>query len=354
MFQILVLNLGSTSTKVAIFNDEKCHLSTTLRHTTSELAPFNHILDQIPFRKEKIEKWLEEVDFQWSTCDIICVRGGVTKPLPGGIYAITQDVVEDIKIEKYGSHVTNVGNIVAYQWGQDYQIPVIFVDSPVTDEFCMLARYSGYKGVLRRSVFHALNQKQIARQYAFDIQRDVNELYLIVCHMGGGISVGAHRLGQVIDVNNALDGEGPFSPERTGSLSTAAVLDLVDQFRGDIGQVKRHLIGQGGLTSYCGTNNVQEILLLASTDAETKRVIDAMIYQIAKEIGAMATVLEGRVDQILLTGGLAYNEYITHALKHKIEFIAPVTVYPGEDELKALAFGALRYLRKEEECQTYS
>lgn len=354
MFNILVMNLGSTSSKAAIFENEVMVKSTTIRHTSSEIASFHRVLDQQDFRREAIEKWMREESIAFESLDCICVRGGVVKPLPGGTYWVSKEVIDDILAEKYGNHVTNVGNCIGYYWGEKYSKPVIFVDAPVTDDLCVLARYSGLKSVHRRSVFHALNQKQMARQYAKESGGDVLKLNLIVCHMGGGISIGAHRKGQVIDVNNALDGEGPFSPERSGGLSCFAVLDLVEQFRGDINQVRKLLVGGGGLVSYLGSNNVQQIMLQAQQDDEAKRVIDAMIYQMAKEIGAMATVLEGKVDQILLTGGLAYNEYICRTLSDRIEWIAGVKVYPGEDELAALAMGALRFLNKEEEAQSYN
>jgi butyrate kinase len=354
MFKILVMNLGSTSSKAAIFEGEVMVASTTIRHTSSEIASFHKVLDQQDFRRDAVEKWMREEHISFESLDCICVRGGVVKPLPGGIYWVSKEVIDDILAEKYGNHVTNVGNCIGYYWGEKYNKPVIFVDAPVTDDLCVLARYSGLKSVHRRSVFHALNQKQIARQYAKDIGADVLKLNLIVCHMGGGISVGAHRKGQVIDVNNALDGEGPFSPERSGGLSCFAVLDLVEEFRGDTNQVRKLLVGGGGLVSYLGSNNVQQIMQQAQQDDEAKRVIDAMIYQMAKEIGAMATVLEGKVDQILLTGGLAYNEYICKSLSDRIEWIAGVKVYPGEDELAALAMGALRFLNKEEEAQSYN
>ena len=354
MFKILVMNLGSTSSKAAIFEGEVMVASTTIRHTSSEIASFHKVLDQQDFRREAVEKWMRDDNISFESLDCICVRGGVVKPLPGGIYWVSKEVIDDILAEKYGTHVTNVGNCIGYYWGEKYHKPVIFVDAPVTDDLCVLARYSGIKSVSRRSVFHALNQKQIARQYAKEIGEDVSKLNLIVTHMGGGISIGAHRKGQVIDVNNALDGEGPFSPERSGGLSCFAVLDLVEEFRGDTSQVRKLLVGGGGLVSYLGSNNVQQIMQLAQQDDEAKRVIDAMVYQIAKEIGAMATVLEGKIDQILLTGGLAYNEYITKTLSDRVDWIANVKVYPGEDELAALAMGALRFLNKEEEVQSYN
>jgi len=353
MFKILVTNLGSTSTKAAIYHDDTCAFSTTLRHSSEEIGRFNRVLDQKQFRKQRMEEWILSLGVSIKDLDCICVRGGVVKPLPGGIYTVSSEVVNDILDERYGTHVTNVGNLIGYEWGKEYQKPVIFVDAPITDELSVLARYSGHKLISRRSVFHALNQKQMARQYAKETNQDVNKLRLVVAHMGGGISVGAHKYGQVVDVNNALDGEGPFSPERAGSLTSIGVLELVQMFKGDIEQVKKQIIGQGGMVSYLQTNNVQHVIESFSTSDESKRVIDAMCYQVAKEIGSMATVLRGKVDQIILTGGLAYNDYIVAQIKRRVEFIADITVYPGEDELYALAQGALRFLRNEEEAQSY-
>ncbi|MBS3991304.1 MAG: butyrate kinase [Erysipelothrix sp.] len=353
MKKILVTNLGSTSTKAAIYHDQHCAFETTLRHDSSDLSRFKTTLDQKDYRKESLETWLKTIDVSISDLDIICVRGGVLKPVVSGIYQVTDKVIEDILSGQYGMHVTNVGNLIGYEWGQTYNKEVIFVDAPISDELGPLARYSGHALVPRRSVFHALNQKQQARQYATSINVPYESLRLIVAHMGGGVSVGVHDHGRVVDVNNALDGEGAMSPERVGSLSSMDVLKLLDKFNGDVNAVKKQLVGLGGMMSYTNTSDVREVMALAQEDKKYFEIVEAMMYQVAKEIGAMATVLKGQVDQIILTGGLAYNESLMNMLKERVEFIAPITVYPGENELEALAFGALRYLNKEEACQVY-
>jgi len=354
MKKILVTNLGSTSTKAAVYHDKHCVFEATLRHPSSELSAFNSILDQKDYRKASLEAWLKSIDVSIESLDIICVRGGVIKPCVSGIYHVSEIVIKDILSQQYGMHVTNVGNLIGYEWGQKYNKEVIFVDAPISDELGSLARYSGHALVPRRSVFHALNQKQQARQYASSIHVPYESLRLIVAHMGGGVSVGAHDHGQVIDVNNALDGEGAMSPERVGYLSSMDVLKLLDKFNGDVSAVKKQLVGLGGMMSYTNTNDVREVMALAQEDKKYLEIVEAMMYQVAKEIGAMATVLKGQVDQIILTGGLAHNEVLMEMLKQRVGFIAPVTVYPGENELDALAFGALRYLNKEEVCQVYN
>jgi len=354
MKKILVTNLGSTSTKAAVYHNDTCAFETTLRHSMSDLSAFSSILDQKDYRKEAIETWLKSIDVSIDSLDIICVRGGVLKPCVSGIYRVDQVVIDDILSGQYGMHVTNVGNLIGYEWGQIFNKEVIFVDAPISDELQPLARYSGHALIQRRSVYHALNQKQQARHYAQSISKPYESLRLIVAHMGGGISVGAHVSGRVIDVTNALDGEGAMSPERCGSLSSTGVLKLVEHFNHDMNAVKKQLVGLGGIMSYLQTSDMREVMALAKSSLQHQELIEAMMYQVAKEVGAMATVLQGQVDQIILTGGIAYNEELMQLLINRIKFIAPITVYPGEDELYALACGALRYLNQEESLQIYN
>lgn len=353
MATILVLNLGSTSTKAAVFQDETALHSVTLRHSAEELDPYPKVMDQIDFRKTAVETWLKEQGLTLADIDLFCVRGGLVKPIPSGIYRVTNAMIEELKAETYGSHVSNTGMAIGYRWGQETGKEVIFLNAPVTDELSDLARLTGLKGVYRRTIFHALNQKQIALEYAKSIGKPLSELKLIVCHLGGGITVGAHDRGRIVDVNNAIDGEGPFSPERSGALSARMTLELLDQCGGDRAKLNKLLVGKGGMISHLGTSDVKAIVEQAESDPNVRLILDAMIYQIAKETGAMATVLLGQVDQILVTGGLAYNPVICAKLKARIAWIAPVTVYPGEDEMEALASGALRYLRHEEALQPY-
>lgn len=352
MARIIVINLGSTSSKGAVYEDLKCLDEFTLRHSSEDLLPFKRIIEQVDFRQQCVEDWLSDHGYRLDEMDVFCVRGGLIKPLPSGIYEVNDEIIADVMVDKYGAHVSSVGMVIGHRWASQYHKPAIFANAPITDELQDVARFTGLKGVHRRSLFHALNQKQIAFQYAKSIGKHVADLNLIVCHLGGGISVGAHRFGKIVDVSNALDGEGPFSPERAGNLSNFMVLDLVEQMQ-DIPAIKRLLGGKSGLISHLGTNSMVDALKMAETDAYAKRVIDAMIYQITKEIGSMSAVLEGKVDQILITGGLAYNKAFVQKIMDKVDWIQAVTVYPGEDELFALASAAVRFIRGEEELHFY-
>lgn len=353
MAKLLVLNLGSTSTKVALYTDETVTASQTLRHTSVELAPYPTIMDQTEFRKGLIEAWLSSINVKVSEMDLLVVRGGIVKPIQGGIYKINEQLYNEVHAEIHGSHISNVGMCIGYRWAQETGLDVVFVNAPMTDEFQEVARVVGLKGYQRRSGFHALNQKEIARQYAASIHKSVDELNLIVAHLGGGISIGAHHFGRVIDVNNPLDGEGPLSPERSGALPSRVMYRVMAEYGNDPKVVQRVLVGKGGMVSLVGSNDMRDIMARAQTEPEVNLAVDAMIYQIAKEIGAMATVLQGHVDQILITGGLAYDASLIDRLRPKVDWIAGISVYPGEDELGALARGALRYLRGEEKLQTY-
>jgi butyrate kinase len=350
---ILVLNLGSTSTKVAIYQDLECLLTHTIRHSSEEMAQFDQTLDQVDFRRNLIEEWVSKQTQKMEDIDLFCVRGGILKPIAGGIYTVTAKVIEDVHSEIYGSHVSGVGLCIGYDWSKRYGKEAIFLNSPSTDELDDIARITGIKGVYRRSGFHALNQKQMAWQYAQSINKTENDLNLIICHLGGGISIGAHHHGRVIDVSNGLDGEGPFSPERAGALPNFEVLNLVERYHGDLKAIKKLLVGQGGLVSHFNTNNLAEVLVMGQSDPKVQLIIEAMAYQIAKEVGVMATVLKGQVDQIIITGGLAYNQSFIDLIAPRIEWIAPITLYPGENELFALASGAYRYLSHSEELKEY-
>lgn len=352
MAKILILNLGSTSSKGAIYDDLTEIKSFTLRHSAEDLAPFKKVIDQVDYRKKCVEDWMNKEGYLMNEIDLFCLRGGLVKPIPSGIYKINETIVNDVKEEKYEAHSSNVGLVIGYLWSLEYQKDAIFLNAPVTDELNDLARFTGLKGVERRSVFHALNQKQIALQYSNSIEKDYETLNLIVCHLGGGISIGAHTEGRIVDVNNALDGEGPFSPERAGQLSSFMVLDLVESIK-DIPTIKKLLAGKSGLVSHLNTNSMIDAIKLSETDEYASRVIKAMIYQISKQVGAMASVLRGKVDQILITGGLAYNSKFVGQIIESVDWIAPVSVYPGEDELFALASGAVRYLTGVERLKDY-
>lgn len=352
-YRILTIDPGSTSTKIGVFDDEKMLFEENLHHSAEELAQFETIPQQEAFRRRLVLKALEEHHIPLESLSAVCGRGGVLKPVHGGTYLTTDAMIDTLKKGPYGHHASNLGGLLAREIGSALHIPSYIVDPPVVDELAPLARYSGHPLITRRSIFHALNQKAVAKRYAKEVGKKYEELNLIVCHMGGGVSVGAHVKGSVVDTENALDGEGPFSPERSGSLPTDAVMRLC--FSGDYteAELRKMFVGRGGLVAYAGSTDMRDLLKMAETDAKVAEVIDAFHYQIGKEIGAMAAAMHGQVDQIILTGGIAYGKETVHALKDMVEWIAPVTVYPGEDELLALAQAALRVLNGEEQVKEY-
>jgi len=353
IMKLLIINPGSTSTKIGVFENEVSVFETTLRHSMEELSNFKKMTDQYDFRMGIIVKALAEANINIEELSAIVGRGGLVKPLSGGTYHVNEAMINDLKIGVQGQHASNLGGIIANAIGQKIGKPSFIVDPVVVDEFMDISRISGHPALKRRSIFHALNQKAIARQYAKDISKDYVDINLVVVHLGGGISVGIHAKGQVIDVNNALDGDGPLSPERSGSLPTGDFAALC--FSGDysLGDVKKMIAGNGGLVAYFRSNNMMELEERAKTEPEVKLVIDAMVYQIAKEIAAMSAAVCGQVDAILLTGGIARSKYITDEITKRVKFIADVHKYPGEDELAALAQGALRVLRGEEAAKEY-
>ena len=352
-YKILIINPGSTSTKIGVYDDETQLMEETLRHTTEEIAQYDTIYDQKDFRKNVILDVLKEKDVDLNSIDVVVGRGGLLKPIPGGTYATTPELLEDLKIGKQGQHASNLGGLLAYDIAQEIDVPSYIVDPVVVDELQDVARLSGHPLMDRVSIFHALNQKAVAKRYAKETGTAYDELNLIVVHMGGGVSVGAHKNGQIIDVANALDGDGPFSPERSGGLPSGQLMKVC--FSGDYTQaeVGKMINGNGGFNAYLGTNDMREVVEMAKTDEKAALVRDAFHYQLGKEIGSMAVVLDGKVDQIILTGGIAYNQITCDYFKDHCGFIAPITVYPGEDELLALAQGALRVMNGEEEAKQY-
>ena len=351
--KLLIINPGSTSTKIGVFDNDTSIYEGTLRHSIEALAPYKKMTDQYDFRMGIIVGALAEAGIDVATLDAVVGRGGLVKPLEGGTYNVNDAMLEDLRIGVQGQHASNLGGLIAHAIGSKIGKPSFIVDPVVVDEFMEISRISGHPLIQRRSIFHALNQKAIARQYCKDVGKKYTDLNLIVVHMGGGISVGMHAKGRVIDVNNALDGEGPLSPERSGTLPTGDLAALC--FSGDYSHadVKKMIAGGGGLVAYFGSNDLRELEERAKTDRLVQVAIDAMCYQIAKEIGAMSTAVYGDVDAILLTGGIAYSQYITGEVTKRVQFIAPVRKYPGEDELAALAQGALRVLRGEEAAKEY-
>lgn len=350
----LIINPGSTSTKIGVFEDETLLFEETLRHSTEEISKYASIVDQKDFRKKIITDLLESKNFDIKSLNVVVGRGGMLKPIPGGTYAVTDELLHDLEIGKQGQHASNLGGILAREIGDSIGVPSFIVDPVVVDELAPVARYSGVPELPRTSVFHALNQKAVAKRYAKEIGKPYEELRLIVVHMGGGVSVGAHLNGRIVDVFNALDGDGAFSPERAGAVPSGALIKMCFSGKYTEKEVYSKIVGKGGFNAYLGTNDMREVnKRVEAGDKEAEAVREAFLYQVAKDIGSMACVLEGKVDQIILTGGIAYNELVTDTLKRMAGFIAPVTVYPGEDELLALTQGALRVLNKEEAVMQY-
>ncbi|MGN0495019.1 MAG: butyrate kinase [Lachnospiraceae bacterium] len=353
-YKILIINPGSTSTKIGVYEDENQILEETLRHSTEEIAQYATIYDQKDFRKDVILNVLKEKNVDLSTIDVVVGRGGLLKPIPGGTYATSDELIEDLRIGKQGQHASNLGGILAKEIAGEINVPSYIVDPVVVDELQDVARITGHPLFERISIFHALNQKAVAKRYAKEVNKNYEDLNLIVVHMGGGVSVGAHKNGRVIDVANALDGDGPFSPERSGGLPSGALMKLC--FSGEYTQaeVAKMISGNGGFNAYLGTNDMRDVIKLAKEgDKKAQLLEEAFYYQLEKEIGAMAVVLGGKVDQIILTGGIAYGKETVDHMTNACSFLAPITVYPGEDELLALAQGALRVMNGEEEAKVY-
>ncbi len=350
----LIINPGSTSTKIGVFEDETLLFEETLRHSTEEIAQYASIVEQKDFRKKIITDLLEKREFDMNSLNVVVGRGGMLKPIPGGTYAVTDTLLEDLKIGKQGQHASNLGGILAREIGDAIGVPSFIVDPVVVDELAPVARYSGVPELPRKSVFHALNQKAVAKRYAKEQGVPYESLNLIVVHMGGGVSVGAHENGMIIDVFNALDGDGAFSPERAGGVPSGALIDMCFSGEYTKKEVYSKIVGKGGFNAYLGTNDMREVVKRANEgDTLAADVKEAFTYQVAKDMGSMACVLKGKVDQIIVTGGIAYNAVVIDALKERAGFIAPFTVYPGEDELLALAQGAIRVLTGEEKSMEY-
>ena len=350
----LVINPGSTSTKVGVFEDETLLFEETLRHPTEEIAKYASVIDQKDFRKAIILDFLKEKNCAPESLNVIVGRGGLLKPIPGGTYPVSDALLADLKAGVQGQHASNLGGILAREIGDSLGIPSYIVDPVVVDELTNKARISGMPELPRRSIFHALNQKAVARRFAKENGKRYEDLNLIVIHMGGGVSVGAHNHGKVVDVNNILDGEGCFSTERSGTVPVGDLVKMCFSGKYTQQEVYKKICGNGGFNGYLHTNDARTVGKMADEgNAEAKLVWDAFFYQIAKDAGAMAAVLHGQVDQIILTGGIAYNPNTEKYLKEYLGFIAPITVYPGEDELLALCQGALRVMTGEEKPMAY-
>lgn len=352
--RILVLNPGSTSTKIGVFHNERCIFEVTLRHNAEELQRFHSIIDQYAFRKRHILESLHEQGINISKFDAVCARGGLLRPIEGGTYEVNDAMIEDLKSGYAGQHASNLGGIIAREIADGLNIPSYIVDPVVVDEMSALAKFSGMPEIERKSIFHALNQKAVARQAAASLGKRYENMKMIVTHMGGGITVGVHDRGKVADVNNGLHGEGPFSPERAGTVPAGDLVDLCFSGKYTREDIMKKLVGTGGLLGYLDTTDAVRVEnMIQSGDKKARLIYDAMAYQVAKEIGAASAVLKGEVEVIVLTGGLAYGKSFVSSIRSYIDWISDVMVYPGENELQSLAQGALRVLLGEEQSKRY-
>lgn len=339
--KILVINPGSTSTKIAVYNNYNCELEYNIKLDANTLSTFTSIISQYDYRYNSIIEKLETEGYELSDFNVVISRGGLIKPVKSGIYIINEAMVSDLQECKYGAHASNLGAIIAYNIAKPHNINSYIVDPVVVDEMKDVARITGNKHFVRKSIFHALNQKATARKYARLVNKPVEDLNLVIAHLGGGVSIGAHNKGRVIDVNNALDGDGPFSPERSGTLPVGQLIDICFSGNYTKEEVYKLVVGEGGLISYLGTNDAYKVELEAKENEEYRKIQEAMFYQIGKEIGSMCAVLNGNVDAIILTGGMAYNADIVSFIENMCSKFAPITIMPGEDEMLALAENAV-------------
>lgn len=353
-YVILVINPGSTSTKTAVFRGSEEIFSEEIIHSCEETARYSGIMEQEDFRRGLIEDMLGRKGFSLMELDAVVGRGGVLRPMPSGTYTVSNRMIDDLRKGRYGLHASNLGAVLARSLADSLGIPSFIVDPVTVDEMDEVARVSGLPEIKRISIFHALNQKAVARLACRDLGRHYAVSRLIVAHMGGGISVGVHRNGRVIDVNNALNGDGPFAPTRTGGLPAGALVRLALSGVWPEDDFSRKISSQGGMTAYLGTNDLREVgERINNGDREAELIFDAMAYQVSREIGACAAVLAGAVDAVVLTGGMARNEEFICRIKKRIAFIGRVLVYPGSREMEALVSGAERVLSGEEEAGTY-
>lgn len=355
--RIIAINPGSTSTKIAVYDNESPVLVKNIVHTTEELDRFERITDQFEYRKELICKVLKEAEIRMDLVRAIVGRGGLVKPIESGVYEVNDRLKEDLIHSPMGAeHASNLGGLIADNLAKSLPNAKAYIANPVVvDELDDIARYSGHKLLPRISVFHALNQKAVARQHAKSVLRKYEDMNLIVVHLGGGITVGAHKKGRVVDVNQGLDGDGPFSPERTGTLPVGALVRLCFSGEYTEKQVLKMNKGEGGLVSYLGTNSAYEVeQRMMNGDEEAKKVYEAMAYQVAKEVGAMYAVLKGELDGILITGGVAHSKWFVNQISERVYKMAPIYTYPGEDEMRALAFNGLRVIKGETQVKIYT
>ncbi len=344
--KILAINPGSTSTKIAVFEDTKNVFQVTLRHSAEELKPYANVAAQFAFRKEVILDALKKESVNVQEINVVVGRGGLVKPVESGVYEVNEPMKTDLAAAKYGEHASNLGALIADDIARSLPSAKAYITDPVVvDELEEVARVTGLPMFVRKSVFHALNQKAIARTHARTVGKNYEDLNLVVVHLGGGVSVGAHCKGRVVEVNDAVGGEGPLSPERAGTIPAMDLVEACFSGKYTKDELKKMLVGKGGLVAHLNSNEAQNVVKAAEGgDAKSLLIINAMSYQVGKSVGAAAAALCGKVDGILITGGIAYNPLVTNYIKKMTEFIAPVFVYPGEDEMAALSGNVLQAL----------
>ncbi|MEJ7540708.1 butyrate kinase [Staphylococcus intermedius] len=351
MTTALVLNLGSTSSKYAIYENDQCRVNENINHGETILN--QPLINQEPLRQQMIETAIASQGYALNQIDVIACRGGLLKPLEGGTYAVNKAMYDDLKSFKYGAHASNLSGMIGYQLGLKYQIPVFTTDPVVVDELIDEVRHTGVPSIQRRSIFHALNQKAMARRYASLVNRSYEDINVIVIHMGGGISIGAHEKGRVIDVNEALYGEGPMAMDRSGSIPNDLIVQYMEKHQLSAEQMKVQMSRESGLKAYFHSTDLREIMVNYEQDNKVKLLIDSMVIQIAKAIGERATILKGHVDQIIFTGGMSHSVQLMEKIANYVEWIAPISVYPGEHELITLAERAQLALNEQIKIQIY-
>lgn len=353
-YRVLVLNPKSTKTIISVFHNDLCIFKETIHHNTKFKNDMTALNNEVAIRKTQILRLLSDAGINMSKLDAVSAIGGLLRSIEGGTYLVTQDILIDLKNSFNGKHASNLGGILAYEIAQGLNIPAYIVDPPVVDELCHLAKFSGLPEIERISIFHALNQKAVARMAAKGLNKTYENVNLIVAHLGNGITIGAHEKGKVIDVNNGLHGDGPFSLERAGTIPSEALISLC--FSGEYSKddIIRKITYKGGLKAYLNTDDLNEIEeRIANNDEYAKTVVEAMAYQIAKEIGSMAAVLSGNVEGVVLTGELAKSKLLTDFITERVIWIADVFPYPGEYDLQAINAGTLRVLKNEEQPKEY-